>query len=199
MRLNIYPDGGISRLRVFGVPAATSASVSGIQQLNEMTAAQARKALLDCCGAKKWAARMIARRPFAGESELFAAADTIWASLGQRDWLEAFRLHPPIGAGKAAAKQSAEGKKWSTGEQSMAQQAQAETLAAMAEANSEYQAKFGYVFLICATGKTAEEILASLRQRMPNDAETELRVATEEQGKITRLRLEKLLRGLAKS
>ncbi|MGC2419452.1 MAG: allantoicase [Candidatus Acidiferrales bacterium] len=197
VRLNIYPDGGVSRLRVFGVATATGAS--GIREFNAMTTVQARKALLDCCGAKKWAARMIARRPFAGASELFAAADTIWASLGQRDWLEAFRHHPPIGAGKAAAKQSAEGKKWSAGEQSMAQQAPAETLAAMAEANSEYRAKFGYVFLICATGKTAEEILASLRQRMPNDLETELRVAAEEQRKITRVRLEKLLKGSAKS
>ncbi len=199
VRLNIYPDGGISRLRVFGVTTSTGASTSGIREFNEITTVQARKLLLDCCGAKKWAAQMIAQRPFAGEGEFFAAADAIWASLDRPDWLEAFRHHPPIGAGKAAAKQSAKARKWSAGEQSVAQQAQAETLAEIAEANFEYQSKFGYVFLICATGKTAAEILSSLRQRMPNDPETELHVAAEEQRKITRLRLEKLLRGLAES
>ncbi|MGO9590145.1 MAG: allantoicase [Candidatus Acidiferrales bacterium] len=199
IRLNIYPDGGISRLRVFGVAGATSASVSGIQQFNEMTAAQSRKALLDCCGAEKWAAEMMAECPFPTEADLLAAADTIWSGLGRRDWLEAFRHHPAIGAGKAKAKQSANAKDWSAGEQSVAQQAQAETLAEMAEANFEYQSKFGYVFLICARGKTAAEILSSLRQRMPNDPETELHVAAEEQRKITHVRLEKLLRGLAES
>ncbi len=199
VRLNIFPDGGISRLRVFGVAGAAPSGASGIERFNKLAAAQARRALLDCCGARKWAAQMLAKRPFASGSDLFAAADAIWSALPRRDWLLAFRHHPAIGAGKAAAKQSAKAKKWSAAEQSVAQQAQAETLAGMAEANFEYQAKFGYVFLICATGKTAAEILASLRQRMPNDPETELRVAAEEQRKITRLRLEKLLKGLAES
>jgi len=201
VRLNIYPDGGISRLRVFGVPGATatSAILSGIQQFNEMRAAQAQKALLDCCGSKEWAEQMMAKRSFPSEADLFGAADAIWSALGQRDWLEAFRHHPAIGAAKAKAKQSAKAKKWSAGEQSVAQRSQAETLAEMTEANFEYHAKFGYVFLICATGKSTDEILANLRKRMPNDPKTELRVAAEEQSKITRLRLEKLLRGLAKS
>ncbi len=199
VRLNIYPDGGISRFRVFGVAGAPEDGASGIERFNELTAAQTRKALLDCCGAKKWAAAMMAQCPFPTEGDFLEAADAIWSGLERRDWLEAFRHHPAIGAGKARAKQSAKARKWSAGEQSMAQQAQAETLAEMAEANFEYQSKFGYVFLICATGKTAAEILSSLRQRMPNDPETELRVAAEEQRKITRLRLEKLLKGLAES
>ncbi len=199
VRLNIYPDGGISRLRVFGVAGAAEDSATGIERFNELTAAQTRKALLDCCGAKKWAAEMMAQCPFPTEGDLLAAADAIWSGLGRRDWLEAFRHHPAIGAGKAAAKQSAKAKKWSAGEQSVAQQAQTEILAAMAEANSEYHAKFGYVFLICATGKTADQILASLRQRIMNDPETELRAAAREQQKITRLRLEKLLEALAES
>jgi allantoicase len=203
VRLNIYPDGGISRLRVFGIAGAaetsTSTSATGIQRFNDLTAAQAEKALLDCCGSREWAAEMMARRPYESDSDFFVAADAIWSGLGKRDWLAAFRRHPAIGAGKATAKQSATAKQWSAGEQSVAQQAQAETLAEMAEANSEYQAKFGYVFLVCATGKTADEILASLRQRMANDPKTELRVAAQEQRKITRLRLEKLLRALAES
>ena len=210
VRLNIYPDGGISRLRVFGVAGTGPASAStletnatpragGMVRFNELPAAQASKALLDCCGSHAWVAAMMARRPYQSEEDFFVAADAIWSGLSRRDWLEAFRHHPAIGGAKAAAKQSAKAKKWSEGEQSIAQQAQADTLTEMAEANFEYQAKFGYVFLICATGKTADEILASLRKRMPNDSKTELRVAAEEQRKITRLRLEKLLRGLPES
>jgi allantoicase len=199
LRLNIYPDGGISRLRVFGVAATSKNGATGIEQFNNLPVAQVRKALLDCCGGKKWAAEMMAQRPFPTEADFFAAADATWAALGHKDWLEAFRHHPAIGAGKAKAKQSVKAKKWSAGEQSAAQQAQPEALVQLAEANFEYQAKFGYVFLICATGKTADEILLNLRQRMPNHPQTELRVAAEEQRQITRLRLEKLLKSLAES
>jgi allantoicase len=191
LRLNIYPDGGISRFRVFG-----AANPNAIDRVNRLKSAQAQKALLDCCGSKKWAAGMMARRPFQTDADLFAAAEAVWAALGRQDWLEAFHHHPPIGAGKSGAKQSAKAKKWSAGEQSVAQQAQTETLAAMARANSEYHAKFGYVFLICATEKTADQILASLRRRLMNDPETELRAAAQEQQRITRLRLEKLLKAL---
>jgi allantoicase len=201
IRLNIYPDGGISRLRVFGVarPPETSstANASAIERFNELAASQAEKALLDCCGSRAWVDGILARRPYQSDSDFFVTADAIWSGLARRDWLEAFRHHPAIGAGRAAAKQSAKAKKWSAGEQSLALQAQTETLAEMAGANFEYQAKFGYVFLICAMGKTADEILSSLRQRMPNDSNTELLIAAEEQRKITRLRLQKLLKALA--
>lgn len=210
VRLNIYPDGGISRLRVFGVVGSAAAGAStaetsaaesagGIEPFNALPAAQASKALLDCCGSRAWVAAMMARRPYQSESDFLVAADAIWSGLSRRDWLEAFRHHPAIGAARAAAKQSAKAREWSEGEQSVAQQAQADTLAELAEANLEYQAKFGYVFLICAAGKTADEILASLRKRLPNDAKNEPRVAAEEQRKITRLRLEKLLEGLVES
>ena len=208
VRLNIYPDGGISRFRVFGVagapktaerPADTGAAARAIERFNELVPAQATKALLDCCGSQAWVAAMMARRPYSSANDFFVAADAIWSGLSRRDWLEAFRHHPPIGAGKAAAQQSAEAKKWSAGEQSVAQQASADMLAEIAEANFEYQSKFGYVFLICATGKSAAEIHASLRKRMPNNSKTEIQVAAEEQRKITRLRLDKLLKALADS
>jgi allantoicase len=191
LRLNIYPDGGISRFRVFG-----AASPNAIDRFNRLKSAQAQKALLDCCGAKQWVSGMMARRPFQTDADLFAAAEAVWDGLDRLDWLEAFHHHPPIGAGKAAAKQSAKAQKWSAGEQSAAQRSQPEVMAQLAEANSEYHAKFGYVFLICATGKTADQILASLRHRLMNDPETELRAAAREQQKITRLRLEKLLKAL---
>jgi allantoicase len=211
VRLNIYPDGGISRFRVFGVAGApktaahaaeagaSAAATRGIERLNELAPAQANKALLDCCGSRAWVAAIVARRPYGSENDFFVAADAIWSGLSRRDWLEAFRHHPPIGAGKAAAQQSAEAKKWSAKEQSAAQQAPADTLAEMAEANFEYQSKFGYVFLICATGKSADDILASLRKRMPNHSKTEIQIAAEEQRKITRLRLDKMLKALADS
>ena len=206
VRLNIYPDGGISRFRVFGVAepplmsaraAEVEAAANQIGRFNDLAPTHASKALLDCCGSRAWVAAMMARRPYGSDSDFFLTADAIWSGLSRRDWLEAFRHHPAIGAGKAAAQQSAEAKKWSAGEQSVAQQAPPDTLAEMAEANFEYQSKFGYVFLICAEGKSADEILASLRRRMSNNSKAEIQIAAEEQRKITRLRLEKLLRGLA--
>jgi OHCU decarboxylase len=132
--------------------------------------------------------------PFRSEEEMFAAAESIWSELGRKDWLEAFRHHPQIGATKAKAKQSSIARKWSAGEQAAAQQSSAETAAALAVANKAYAKKFGFVFLICATGKTSEEILRSLEERMGHDVETELRIAATEQNKITRIRLEKLFK-----
>jgi len=120
------------------------------------------------------------------------SAGTIWGGLPREDWMEAFRHHPAIGAKRGKKIQSAAARKWSKGEQSVAQTADAATLAALADANEKYQARFGHVFLICATGKTSDEILTSLRQRLSNYPEVEMRIAAEEQRKITRLRLEKL-------
>jgi OHCU decarboxylase len=136
---------------------------------------------------------MAGHRPFASEDELFEFADKTWAALAREDWLEAFLHHPPIGETKAKAKQSAAASRWSAKEQSSAQKAAPEVLQELAAQNRVYAEKFGYVFLICAAGKSSEEILRALRQRLPNEPAAELRVAAEEQRKITRLRLEKLL------
>ena len=111
----------------------------------------------------------------------------------RKDWLTIFRSHPAIGAKKARAKQTATARAWSAGEQSLAQKASEQALAVLAAANEAYEATFGHVFLICATGKSSEEILKHLQERLAHDAETEMRIAGEEQRKITRLRLEKLL------
>jgi allantoicase len=192
VRFNIYPDGGVSRLRLFGQPEPQSRA-KGIGWLNELSEGEARKAFLDCCGSVKWGDQMLNLRPFAGVPELLEAADRVWSGLDQNDWLEAFRHHPPIGGRRAAGGQSGAARRWSTGEQSRARTASELTRVQLAEANQAYHAKFGTVFLICATGKTADEILASLRARLSNDSETERPVAAEEQRKITRLRLQKLL------
>lgn len=132
-------------------------------------------------------------RPFSNSDELSSKADEIWSKLDEEDWLEAFRAHPKIGERKAAAAQSAEAQRWSAQEQSESQKTAAETKEALADGNREYEQRFGFIFIICATGKSAEEILAALTGRLNNDSETELRAAAEEQRKITQLRLQKLL------
>jgi allantoicase len=193
VRFNIYPDGGVSRLRLFGRTVRGHDHAKGVQRLNGLSQTQARKALLDCCGSQKWVEQMLQRMPFPDVSYVLDTAEKTWAALGPADCLEAFRHHPAIGAKRAEKTQSATAQRWSRGEQSVAHTATAETLAALGNANEKYQARFGHVFLICAAGKTSEEILSSLEQRLPNDPEEELRIAAEEQRKITRLRLEKLL------
>jgi allantoicase len=191
-RLNIYPDGGVARLRLFGRPERPLDRLTSVERLNQVPNAEAHQALLDCCGAREWVARMLAHRPFQSIDHLLDTADHIWSELDSGAWIEAFRHHPPIGGKKARAKQSIKARRWSEGEQSLVQGASAEALAALVKGNREYQARFDHIFLICASGKTSEEILENLRQRLGNDPDTELRVAAEEQRKITRLRLQKL-------
>lgn len=136
---------------------------------------------------------MASFRPFHSIDELLAKADSVWWSLAEEDWLEAFHAHPKIGERKAAATQSEQAQNWSVDEQSGTSGAGAEVMSALAEGNREYEQRFGFIYIVCATGKTSEEMLTILRQRLQNDLETELRNAAEEQRKITRLRLEKLL------
>jgi allantoicase len=193
VRLNIFPDGGVSRFRVFGRAAQAVDRLTGIERLNQMPRAQAAKALQDCCGSKKWVEQVLARRPFCDAAGLFDASDDAWENLKRKDWLAAFRAHPAIGGTKAAARQTETARRWSTGEQSVVQKASPDTLVVLAAANQAYQATFGHVFLICASGKTSDEILKALQQRLANDPQVELRIAADEQKKITRLRLEKLL------
>lgn len=164
-----------------------------IGKLNRLTVDEARAALLACCGSTRWAAEVAALRPFWDVGQLLNLAGRIWRELDKDDWLEAFRAHPKIGESKAVADTGAEAQRWAEGEQSRARDASEETLAALVEANREYEERFGFIFIVCATGKTAEEMLALLRERLPNDTEAELRVAAGEQWRITELRLKKFL------
>jgi allantoicase len=194
VRFNIFPDGGVSRLRLLGhADRSVTQHAKGLERFHGLSQTQAHQALLDCCGSQKWAEQMLKHMPFPDLAYVLDTADKTWAALSPTDWVEAFHHHPPIGAKRAEKAQSAKAKKWSKGEQSVAQTAAPQTLAALAKVNQEYQKRFGHVFLICATGKASEEILASLQQRLANDSDVELRIAAEEQRKITRLRLEKLL------
>ena len=167
--------------------------IIALQQLNELAPEQAEAEFLKCCGSQAWANALSEARPFIDADALYHKADAIWWSLGEQDWLEAFRAHPKIGEQKAAAAQSEQARSWSAREQLGGQDAAAETKAALAAGNQEYEERFGFIFIVCATGKTSEEMLGTLNQRLQNDRETELRAAAEEQRKITRLRLEKLL------
>lgn len=136
---------------------------------------------------------MIAERPFESLDDLIAKADRVWWSLGQGDWLEAFLSHPKIGEKKAAAATSEQSKQWSAAEQAGLGDAANSNLAMLAELNQKYEDKFGYIFIVCATGKSSDEMLPILRSRLENDREEELRIAAAEQAKITKLRLQKLV------
>lgn len=165
----------------------------GLDRLNSLAANEAEAEFGKCCGSTNWARRMAAECPFANSNQLVTIADRIWWSLEPDDWLEAFASHPKIGENKAARATAAEVQNWAAQEQSDAQNAAEETVRSLAKLNREYEEKFGYIYIVCATGKSSEEMLAILRERLHNDAETELRIAAREQSRITKLRLGKLL------
>jgi OHCU decarboxylase len=165
----------------------------GLERLNSLPAKEAEAEFGKCCGSTNWARRMAAECPFANSNQLMTMADRVWWSLEPDDWLEAFASHPKIGENKAARTTAAESEAWATQEQSGALNAAEETVRSLAELNRKYEDKFGYIYIVCATGKSSEEMLAILRERLPNDAETELRIAAREQARITKLRLGKLI------
>lgn len=167
--------------------------MSAADVVNAGSDADARALLLRCCGSTRWAERVAARRPFTDDAALFRAADEEWAGASQTDVLEALGHHPRIGADlDELRKKYASTATWAAGEQSGAQAASEATLVALRDGNVAYEARYGHIFVVCATGRSADEMLAILRARLGNDPEGELRVAAAEQGKITRLRLEKL-------
>jgi allantoicase len=181
VRFNIFPDGGVSRLRLYGAMTECGRIETRLAGFNAAGIEAAAAELTRCCGSSNWAARMAESRPFASLEELEEAADRLWAACAKEDWLAAFGAHPKIG-------QQSESR-WSREEQSGSGEVPAE----MAERNREYEEKFGYIFIVCATGKTAPEMLDLLKQRLTNDPADEIRNAAEQQRLITRLRLRKLL------
>jgi len=165
--------------------------MDGLSRLNDLSAERARAELARCCGASRWVEAMNARRPFRDRAALLSASDEVWWALGEADWREAFAHHPKIG--DKPARSLASTRRWAAGEQSGVEGASGEEVEALAEGNRAYEARFGYIFIVCATGKTAGEMLALLRARLPNDPAQEIRVAAGEQARITRIRLGKLL------
>jgi allantoicase len=184
LRLNVFPDGGVSRLRVWGKATENGRGAAVVRYIN--TLLDPERDLRSCCASSKWIAGITQGRPFGDWNELVAASDRVAAGLTSEDWQEAFRGHPRIG-------EKRQGARWSSDEQAGTRAASSETMEALAKGNREYEQKFGHVFLICATGRSADDMLASLRQRINSDPATEMRIAADEQRKITVLRLEKLV------
>jgi len=149
----------------------------------------ARQMLTRACGSTRWVDRMMQRRPFGSDRKLLFAARNEWFGLTEADWLEAFSQHPRVGDRAALAARFPATHDLSSTEQAGVGAAHAGVLNALAAANEAYFNRFGFIFIVCATGKTAEEMLALLRARLPNDRATELRAAAEEQAKITATRL----------
>lgn len=165
----------------------------GLAQLNAMSVAESHARLYAVCSSKRWADAMVAARPFASVDSLFAVADEQWFALSPSDWLEAFSHHPRIGQTNLSQPKFAATADQSRREQSGMAGASDELRAHFAELNEQYQDRFGHVFLICATGKSAEQMLAAIQRRVTNDAPTELANAAKEQSLITRIRLQKLV------
>jgi OHCU decarboxylase len=160
---------------------------------NRLPANEAAQQILPCCGSRAWAQGMVARRPLCDEASLLAAADKTWRNLPVADWMEAFSTHPRIGDRKAPSPASAQSAAWSSQEQRGLNLTEDASKLALANGNREYERRFNRTFIVCATGKSAQEILEILRQRLLNDEEAELYQAAEEQRQITRVRLKKWL------
>ena len=161
--------------------------------LNDLPVDAAEAAFLDCCGSQTWARRMTDSRPFNTLEQLFETAERTWFALSAADHLEAFAAHPKIGSTRSAASKKKQAADWSAGEQSGVSAAGDDVKQELAEANRLYENKFGFIFIVCATGKSADEMLAVCRARTGNSVETELKLAAAEQWKITEIRLNKLL------
>lgn len=158
-------------------------------EINAATPEAAREILARACGSTRWVDRMMQRRPFGNDARLMFAARNEWFGLTEADWLEAFSQHPRIGDRAELAARFPATHGLSSKEQAAVSAAGGETIAALADANQRYFERFGFIFIVCATGKSADEMLALLRARLPNDRGSELRIAAEEQAKITALRL----------
>jgi OHCU decarboxylase len=160
---------------------------------NALPRGDAEAEIVACCGSQRWASEMAARRPFANFARLCEAADEIWWALERADWLEAFAAHPRIGERATSGSEAA--RSWAAQEQAAPDAASEEIASRLAKANRIYQLRFGFIFIVDASGKSRGEILALLEQRIQNNPQLELREAAEQQRRIARRRLEKLFSG----
>ena len=164
-----------------------------LHELNTLPREQLIEELTKCCGSSAWVNKMLPFFPADDLVELLEDAEEQWYKCSENDWKEAFSHHPKIGDIDSLKKKFASTAQWASGEQSGVNTASEQTIEALAAGNKKYEEKFGYIFIVCATGKTAEEMLGILASRLPNDAKEEIEIAADEQRKITRLRLEKLV------
>jgi 2-oxo-4-hydroxy-4-carboxy-5-ureidoimidazoline decarboxylase len=165
---------------------------SALTRWNTLDADTAAREILSCCGSRAWASGLAAQRPFADAQQLFAASDQVWAALPEQAWNEAFASHPRIGQ-QHARSATAQSLSWSSAEQRAAMSQDAAEKLALAEGNRQYEERFDRIFIVCAAGRSAAEILAVLNTRMQNTAAAELLEAAEQQRQITQLRLRRWL------
>ncbi|MPY24073.1 2-oxo-4-hydroxy-4-carboxy-5-ureidoimidazoline decarboxylase [Shewanella psychropiezotolerans] len=164
-----------------------------LEQLNRLSVEEATHTFMQCCTASSWVEAMVLARPFIDEQALAYQADLAWAGSIEADYIEAFEGHPQIGNVDTLRKKYANTKELASGEQSSVNHASEQVLLDLAQGNSDYLDKFGFIFIVCATGKSAEQMLALLLARLPNNKITELANAAQEQRKIFHLRLNKLI------
>jgi OHCU decarboxylase len=170
-----------------------------LDEFNALDAASAERALLHCCGSGRWGREMAGRRPFTDRRTLERDADSIWRALDPADWLEAFAAHPrigdtpPLAGGAGQAGEAGRAGAWAAREQAGMDEATEDTRQRLAAANRRYEDRFGFIYIVCATGRTADEMLAAAEGRLRHTNDEELHTAAEEQRKITRIRLEKLI------
>lgn len=164
-----------------------------LEEFNALNDESAYEELIKCCGSSHWANQMLALRPFSNLETMLASATESWENCSESDAMEAFRHHPKIGSVAELEKKFASTAKWASGEQSAVKNADKKILQALAKGNDAYEHKFGYIFIVCATGKSAEEMLGLLEARLPNVSEIEIGIAMAEQMKITLIRLNKLI------
>jgi allantoicase len=188
VRLTIFPDGGVSRMRLFG-KIDSNMPYSLLNRSNDEDGATL---LRKCCGSEKWVKGMLKERPFRSQEELLEKAGILWQRCGEEDLLEAFRHHPKIGDVESLKAKFASTADWAGKEQGGVQGASEEIIKELARKNSEYETKFGFIFIVCATGKRADEMLEILSSRITNSREQELLNASAEQMKITLIRLNKI-------
>ncbi|MBC7946466.1 MAG: 2-oxo-4-hydroxy-4-carboxy-5-ureidoimidazoline decarboxylase [Chitinophagaceae bacterium] len=164
-----------------------------LHELNTLPKLKLREELLRCCGSDAWVEKVLPFFPVEDLVELLEDAEEQWFKCTQAEWKEAFSHHPRIGDTDSLAKKFAATSEWAAGEQKAVSNAPRKIIEALAKGNQEYEKKFGYTFIVCATGLSAEEMLSMLEVRMQNSPEVEIEVAADEQSKITKLRIEKLL------
>lgn len=164
-----------------------------LKELNSLSKNLLQVELTKCCGSSTWVNKMIEKFPFPNASGFYTKAKEIWDECLPKDWLEAFEHHPKIGDIGSLKKKFENTSQWASSEQAAVKEANQNTLQLLAQKNQEYEKKYGYIFIVCATGKTADEMLNLLLKRLKNNKKEELLIAKDEQNKITQLRLQKLL------
>jgi 2-oxo-4-hydroxy-4-carboxy-5-ureidoimidazoline decarboxylase len=169
----------------------TGSAATKLNEWNELPEAEAREAVMACCGSRRFASELAALRPIPSFDELVISADKVWWSLGEQDWLEAFACHPRIG--EPPVNLSGQHGAWSEEEQSGTRDAKSAVLESIFVKNRAYEARHGFIYIVCASGKPAEELLSILERRLGNSPDAELREAAEQQRQITYLRFRKWL------